>query len=402
MPKDKNPLILAFVLIGVITWNYWLPSALTYFSDRKPSEPNRNMDFYAYYTAGKSFALGLNPYRDNGSELADPSGRNDGYSRYVYPPTLLPAYSLLGRLDYDLARTVWAVGSLYVHLAVLLAIAFQSRTMSRGAVLALGIILTITSQPLLFHLRQGQINVLIISVVAISFLARQANHKFLSAFLLALATVSKVNPALFLITFVIYWRDLRYLVYFGLCLIGLTLGSMLLVPPDLYREYLLVVLPSLTNSDSFYFNQSLIRLIPPINAFPQIAAFAGLGSFALYAWMVGGRKNFIDPINQSFDAKAMLCMNALIILLFSGLSWEMTYVWIILPATLFLPDLIPVARVWFMGVVGVAIALLNISILAVPVLDSLNIIGGVLLTGCLGILLWKSRVAICIAPQEVR
>jgi hypothetical protein len=95
-------------------------------------------------------------------------------------------------------------------------------------------------------------------------------------------------------------------------------------------------------------------------------------------------------------------MNALVILLFSALSWEMTYVWIILPVTLLLPNLIPVARFWFITVTGIAVALLNISILAMPVLDSLNIIGGVILTGCLGILLWESHLALCIAPEKLR
>lgn len=399
MPNNKTPLILAITLIGVIVWNYWLPSALIYLNNRKPSEPHFNMDFYAYYTAGKSFGLGLDPYRDNGGELSDPNNLNNGYSRYIYPPTMLPFYSLLGHLDYDLARIIWAIGYLYVHLVVLLAIAFQSRTMRRGMVVLLGLLLTITSQPLLYHLRQGQINLLIMGLVVASFLVQEANHKFLSAFLLVLATVIKVNPVVFLITFVVYKRDLQYLMYFLSILIGLTLGSMLLVPPVLYREYLLVVLPSLFNASSFYFNQSLIRLIPSINNLPQLVAFAGFSSFALYAWIVG-RRHSTTPNERSLYAKGMLFMNSLAILLFSSLSWEMTYVWIILPATLFLSDLIPFTRVWFIGCVGVAIALLNSNILPAPVLDSLNVIGGFFLIICLGILLWKPRVAIFLPPEK--
>jgi hypothetical protein len=89
------------------------------------------MDFLAYYRGGQAYLRGQGPY----------SGTSDGQP-FIYPPTFVPFYALLANLSNKRARFLWV--GLY----------------------ALFFILNL----ILLLIRQGQIDLIVISLCFASFL----------------------------------------------------------------------------------------------------------------------------------------------------------------------------------------------------------------------------------------
>lgn len=129
-------IILALALAAVISWNYWLPIAEDFYNLVTPADENRqyelrNVDFFAYFNAGARFENGANPYF-----YADPGARN--FSDYIYPPTLLPLYTLISNLEYDQARLLW-LGLYFTAYALCFTILlFAARKELRAVLLACG------------------------------------------------------------------------------------------------------------------------------------------------------------------------------------------------------------------------------------------------------------------------
>jgi len=386
--------MLLLALGAILIWNYWLPVAIEYFNYAPFPDSPLNPDFYAYITAGKAFALGLNPYSDNSEAYPELSDlRIEGYSRFIYPPALLPIYSLWARLDYERARVLWAALYGAVYLLALVIHLFQNDKRDRLWLLVFGVLLTFTSSPVLFHIRQGQVDLLVIGLILISLVAFRKNLKLVSAILMALATLIKVNPVLFLITFVVFYRDLRYMAQFALALVILIALSLLWVPFPLFVDYVARVAPTIVIGDPHYANQSIIiKLGLSAAAAKQLVSLVGFALFTLFAGWLGKSAHLQPTGTEPMPvADSVFLMNALVILLFSGISWHMAYVWVILPSAQVLTCLIKRAVPWFIGMVGLAAILLNARLYSLPVLDSLNLLGGLLMVGCLAVLVLRPQ-----------
>jgi hypothetical protein len=92
---NPNLSVVPLFYLGIllfIFWNYFQPEVVYGFNIVSPTVNAPNIDFHAYYSGGKAYLRGLDPYQD---------------TRYVYPPTFLPLYSLLARLSYRSARLLW-------------------------------------------------------------------------------------------------------------------------------------------------------------------------------------------------------------------------------------------------------------------------------------------------------
>ena len=94
---------IALVAVGalLLLGNFWLYETRDVLLGRQIPT-----DFHAYYVAGETFSRGLNPYLDQSvthPDLGPEVGRNSRYSSFLYPPTLLPFYALVARLDVTIA-----------------------------------------------------------------------------------------------------------------------------------------------------------------------------------------------------------------------------------------------------------------------------------------------------------
>jgi len=386
------------VLTGLIVWNLWLPEAYRYFNAVETDLLGRtpNPDFRAYYIAGADFGAGRDPYvNDAAHELAPADRRLGVFSRFIYPPSFLPLYARLSRLDFGAARLVWGGIGALAYLTSFALLLWNSRADQRPRLLILGTILSLTSHSLLFHIRQGQIDIIVFSIALVSFLTYRGGYRFASAFLLSCAVLAKVNPIALLATFVAYYRDRAYAVYFALSLAAVTGLSLFVVPLPLYQEYARVIVPSVAGISSQIVNQSLLKPADQAGLAPVVVSALGTLGFAAWAWLLGGSRGAAarqtavgEALDEETRAHAVFLMNTLVLLLFSPISWAMAYVWVILPAAKFLAGLHRRATGSFLTAIGLAICLLSAKLYAWPVLGSLNVLGGLLLLTCLGLLLW--------------
>ena len=397
---DKKLLFFSFFIAVLIGWNFWLPKARGGFSERnRPGEPP-NLDFFAYYLAGRASSLKLDPYADNRAiapELISTEGPS-WQGKFVYPPTFLPIYSAIATLQYNTARKLWAIGALGIHFIALLILVRQSTT-KREEIFLAGLVLTLTSHPLLFHLRQGQVDLYVSSLILLSFITYLKKSHKLSALFLSIAFLLKINPILLLVTFLFFFRDRKYLGYFGASTLFLVLLSLLFMPANYYVKYFAEVLPSIAEGSSYIYNQSIFRLfnswqvevasdissgwqfaIGHMNGVLTILLMTGLAFFFEVIRKRWARENRVVINGQDSTELywSIFFMNIVATLLFTSRTWHMSFVWVILPMSKLLVVFMSSARYWFTALIGLSFALMNSVIIEEPWLDSLNMIGALL------------------------
>jgi hypothetical protein len=123
-----------------------------------------------------------------------------------------------------------------------------------------------------------------------------------------------------------------------------------------------------------------------INGFLTILSLGLIGVFYLYISRRRVRQySSASKLDERVVADAVFLLNLLAILLFTSRSWHMNFVWMILPMTMLLSEFIQRAKLWFTISLGLSFALINAVIFEDPLLDSLNMIGGLL---SLGLIAW--------------
>ncbi len=371
----KHYILFSTFIIVLIMWNYWIPQARQVFNITRPL----NVDFYAYYTAGRAYNDGLDFYKENyGSDVE----RKPGYSRYIYPPTMVPFFGLLAKFSYDAARKLWLLIYLSIYFATSLLVIYKFK---KWEYFLINTLITILSSPLLFQIRLGQVDLIVTSLVVCSFMAYNCKHKWTSALLLTTAALIKVNPLLFLIYFIIFNRDISYFARYIISTAGVVLLSLPFTPLPLYVEYIIKVLPDISNGWNHFFNQSLIRFIANNSMLPQTASALGILCFAVIAWFLGKYKE-----TYAFQ-EVVFCMNGLIILLFSGIAWHWTYVWTLIPLSMVIVKLIDYAQ--FKTVLFLVVGTILLQAQLVTLFSAANILGNIIVLGTLAIYL-KTQISL--------
>lgn len=360
------------VLMLALFWNLWLPSAKGFLNTFSPTLQTHNVDFYAYYRGGQAFLKGIEPY----------AGTRDG-QLFIYPPTFVPLFGQIARLDYDTARYTWAeVYTLIFLCAVgLLLWWLPARHRLTGLLITFSIVLL--SYPVLYHIRQGQVDFIVASFCFASLVFYMKGRETLSAFCLATATLIKLNPVFFLITFVVFLRNWKFLVRYGLILAGFIVLSTLFFPLDWYRAFIMEVLPTLTKSNEFFYNQSLLRFFAGDRYIPRILTLLGIVGFSLLAWWAGKKYevqlrkvcNAGHFVPEKFLPSVFFLMNAIVILLFSGSAWIMAYVWFILPVVPVFLGIVIRGKTWLAAAFSVGVAAAHSILYGAPVFNAINMIG---------------------------
>ncbi len=401
--------MLVLLVMAVFGWNYWLPMAQDFFNHVTPANENRpsdlqNIDFHAYYSAGQRFRSGSDPY----SWGKDAQG-NPLVSDYIYPPTLLPVFGLIARLSYNQARTLWLVLYALAYLLVLgrMTLAFEKG--KRFLFLSLAILLTLASFPLLDHILTGQADIFVICLILGSFLTYRAGGRIPAAVLLALATVLKVSPVFLLIYFVLFLRDWRFLIWYAGAVLLLLAASLLVVPFSYYTNYIFQTLPEVSKGTAAYLNQSLLRYLSFSPGFARLISFGGLACLAVLMAVIGKRYSPAErqPARvlggDNFPSELAFILNLGWTLIFVGKAWPATYVWLILPSAWLVTGLLAHrAKPAVLAVVILAVFLVTAKNYGYPFLESLNLCGNLLLSGCLlaGLLRKGSLIPLPGAPSE--
>ena len=204
------------------------------------------MDFSAFYIAGKSVSLGLSPYVNYVE--TDPA-LWDGvtgftHSRFLYPPLAARPFQLLAWMPYHTAKFLWILSSL-IALGAAMIVAFRLSGLreSMGNLLAIGSLVAV-GYPTLTLLERGQVDgfVLLLVLGALLAMRKGTRASLIAGGLLALATLIKLN-CIFLLPFLLLRRRWHAVLGFaagGLLLLGL---SFAIDGPDAISDYAFTHLP---------------------------------------------------------------------------------------------------------------------------------------------------------------
>jgi hypothetical protein len=323
------------ITVGLlIAWNYWVPLAVVNpFSTRNlpfSQYGNDSADFHQYYRAGMSWLSGGNAYYD--LRLID--------GGFVYPPTSLPFFGMFARLDFVIASQLWAGLYFGVFTVALLALAISLKGDRRYVYISIAILLSLTSYPLIILFQLGQIDLLLSSLTILSLVAQRMKREAASAILLSIATLLKGPPALLLIYFVLYRRNLKYLARFALSTLVIVGVSLLVVPVRVYSYWIVNVFPTLSSAYALESNQSIPGVVANahMSQITPAITIIGYSLFAIFTFWVSSKRS--NEGNRILRADAMFLMNVLIMLLFGSRSTVYPYVWVILPLALFISTLL--------------------------------------------------------------
>ena len=249
------------LLAATIATSYWVEIVSRAFNDIDPIVHVPNYDFFQYYAGGYNWNLGLDPYTNHPGvpgAIQHPRFDTHQISGYIYPPTFLPVYGALARYTYDDARRAWLAITLSAF-ALLIAVAVWVTPGRRLEVLGVTLLLTMASYPFIYHVHNGQADLVSAAFATSGFLLYPRWRGWPSAALLALAIATKVTPVLILAVMVVYFRDWRLALKALLCGVALAAVSLVWVHVGLYREFLFTTLPSIAVSDPSQFNQTVLR-----------------------------------------------------------------------------------------------------------------------------------------------
>ena len=247
---------------------------------------------------------------------------------------------------------------------------------------ALGALLLVASDPVIFHIRQGQIDMIVAGLSVTAFLLYGRWRSWPTAVLFALAVALKLTPAVVVLSLVAYQRDWRLLVktvLAGLAFVGVSLA---VVSPGLYWEYVTTVLPAASGGNPFFHNQSLLRGWSHLDVW---AKYASLGGYALVvaAAAVAGRGRAPDRDQAgarrlTSSSLQLLVLAVMGVLLFSPLSWRMAFVWAVVPMALVLAAAPWRGARWQYALAAAGTLLMCLPVWDAHVLDSLETIGAAL------------------------
>jgi len=381
-PSRRTVAALLVVLAATIAVSYWVEIVSHAFNDVDPIVHVPNYDFFQYYAGGHNWNMGLDPYLnhpDVPGAIVHPRFDTHQISGFIYPPTLLPVYGALAHSSYDDARRVWLAITLSAF-ALLVAVAVWVTPGRRLAVLGVTLLLTVASYPFIYHVHNGQADLVSAALAVSGFLLYPRWRGWPTAALLALAVLTKVTPVLLLAVMVIYFRDWRLALKALACGLVLLAVSLAWVHVGLYREYLFTTLPSIAVSDPSRFNQTVLRFWwkdPHV-----LKVISALGYLALlFLVYVVSRNRGRRPLpaeaveERRTERYAVLLLAVLFMLFFSPLSWQMAYVWTIVPLALLLTARPPQGHPAAVPALGIAAALLCCRVFDVRVLDLLNVLG---------------------------
>jgi hypothetical protein len=357
----KKVYLFIAVFLLVYGFNRWLPSVKTFYLWISPTNNNvANVDFHAYYMAGEAYNKQINPYQYSEATMA-----------FNYPPTFVPLYAILARLNYTTARAIWLI--FYCALFVIAAWLYLRWIPKSDRIPALLLLagLVLYSYPLAYHIRQGQMDMVSSSLAFIALMLYLMKHPNLSAVFLAAATLVKLNPVFLLATFVLFTGDWKYLLRYAAALLAMILISFLFFKPDYYRMYLLQVLPTQTKSMDSNYNQTPLRFFAGDRWIPRIITITLSGLLSVFAYWLGKKFSPKQPEHLFL----VFLLNVIIMLFVSGKAWVMAYTWFLIPSVPVIFYLSRHRSRLLFGLTTVALLMMQSVPYDDPVLNTINMAG---------------------------
>lgn len=229
------------------------------------------IDYRAFYVAGKSVLLGLDPYLNHVGQrpelYAALNAEAQPYSAFRYPPIAALAFAPLALLPYEISRIVFALATFFMALAVGWW-SFGGEQSNDKHHLALALALVCLPLQSIFQRGQVDLALVLLSLFAFSTWNRKPSSNNGPA-LLAAAAVLKVFPGILVIFFALK-RQWSFVAKFAAWTTGLFLLPLPLFGLETYRNFARRSLPEI-------FGQIQARL--PINLAGQKTVFFGSANY---------------------------------------------------------------------------------------------------------------------------
>ncbi|MFH1747050.1 MAG: glycosyltransferase family 87 protein, partial [Planctomycetota bacterium] len=198
---------------------------------------NYQLDFRAYYAAGRALHQGVNPYDRPAVREAVALPGKQSIVPYVYPPPTLAVASIFARLPYPAAQVPWAIMQFGLGLGAMLLLwrALGVEFGSPTSVLVAAAFLLSSSVAELF--RWGQFDLIVVVLLAGAVLALVRGQSVWAGVLIGLAAVAKVTPAAYLGIFLLR-RDYKGLVAGMVVICASMLAAWVVLPGGVYEQWL--------------------------------------------------------------------------------------------------------------------------------------------------------------------
>jgi Glycosyltransferase family 87 len=219
---------------------YLMPSALLIYIVLETYQ----IDFRAYYLAGKLIGLGLDPYLNYVTqfpELYGPINAEDtASSGFIYPPFAALLFWPLGYLPYVTAKAVYSVLMLGALWALLWRLVQKQWFVVSGGAIALALL----SFPVIGNFERGQVDLWVCGLTVWAFYDYQQTHRStLPALLLGMACSIKIFPIVAVLYFLAK-RQFRLVIKTAIAILLLITAPLLYFPTTVYQHYVQRILPN--------------------------------------------------------------------------------------------------------------------------------------------------------------
>jgi len=256
---------------------------------------------------------------------------------FIYPPFFSIVMKPLAYLSFDSAFIAWKIISvLLLSVAVTLALRLGGLTIGRKLALMLGVGLS-SYYPLGDSLFMGQIDCLILFLLAASVWLLAKNETSVSALCFAAATLLKLTPVLAIPLFLFHrrWKWLGAYAAWMSCLLMVSVNQ---AGWAVHRQFLLVVMPSISCGSPACQNSSLVAYVQqlyqrqapsvaPVTIPPHACAISRLVAFAVYSLLLA--RFYRRP--GSGELVRDLVLVVLVELAISPIAWWHDYTIALLP-----------------------------------------------------------------------
>jgi|WetSurMetagenome_2_1015567.scaffolds.fasta_scaffold01297_14 hypothetical protein len=350
------------------------------------SEQSVQMDFTAYYSAGKSLNNDLSPYVNY---VLTRWNLWDGiaafkHSRFLYPPLVANLFQPIATLPYINAKYVWNFFNLFCLIICFLLLVFifwkkdKEEAYKKTVKILISGILTFNFFPFLALLERGQIDcvTLLFLLIGFSLLIKKEKYEFLSGVFFGIATLFKLYSILLIPFFFIqkkykviygYFTGVIILIILTLLISGKNLSYDYLtkeapriakygsggteemrIPAWILQSYLPMTPTSitivdermyLTESISFNSKASFIRILEvslPKFLSNSVLSLIVFGVFLIFLFIY--RKKFEQDSNVSPFIYWQIIL--IVITLSSPYTWVMNLVWL-LPFVFIVIEILP-------------------------------------------------------------
>ena len=215
------------------------------------------IDFKAYYIAADMLRSGEDFY-DVQQQVEEVQARglplNESF--YIYPPLLAVLFVPLGALPIEQAAQLWFFLNLALYALALFIVSRAFGLSESTGMLPLLWILAFLYPPALYTIYKGQVNIVILLLLAITYWLCTRNRQIIAGVALGVASMIKVIP-IFLVPYALWRRRYRLGLAAAATIIIIGMIGLAIVGSGPHQTYLSTVLPSLAQPRPNPSNQSL-------------------------------------------------------------------------------------------------------------------------------------------------